>query len=54
MGAMRHTRRNDPCRDGSTSRIPSDLTLVLGTCFDCNLETGKIYFFYREEDGLSS
>jgi hypothetical protein len=42
MGAMRHTRRNDLCRDGSASRIPPDLTLVLGTWFDCNLETGEI------------
>jgi hypothetical protein len=53
MGAMRQTRRNDPCRDGSTF-IPPDLTLVLGTWLDCNLETGESYFFYREGDGLSS
>jgi hypothetical protein len=51
---MRYTRRNDLCRDGSPSSIRPDLTLALGTWFDCNLETGEIQFLYREMDGLSS
>jgi hypothetical protein len=53
MEAMRHTRRNDLCRDAWPFSIRPDLTLALGTWFDCDLEIGEIQFFYHEGDGRS-
>jgi hypothetical protein len=42
MGAIRHTRRDPPRRDGSAHGTRPDPTPALGTWFNCNLETGEI------------
>jgi hypothetical protein len=52
MGAMRHTRRNDLCRDGPPLGTRPDLSPALGTWFNCNLETGEILSLsLAESDG---